>query len=416
MRNLERVAPAIAALALITAAGAGADEREAHNAFGQQMRAMLVERYGLKDARYDEACFCIRHSDGVINLHNFYNEVLHERLDAATVAERISGSLLRARVPGAQILPALRERYFIELQANLQSRLLPSASAAGGFPLRVVGDQLALTLVEDQPKAMGYLSSSELQKRGLDFARVLEQATAALLKRQPPNLRQLEAGVYMVEGDDYAGTHFLLGRLHESMRLQGDPVAVFVNNHVVFVTGERDLDGLGRVAVEVESASEAPRSWSPRALRLHGGRWEPWKAAASLPVFRAYEQMRRKALALDYEIQSRVLEKFQESLPPDAAITRDEHAFPARYILLADKTTHELRSIATLAREADTLLPVVDEVVLQGPDDKSMATVPWDRFIAAMGKGARLTDLWPRRYRVAKFPSDKQIAQMRSGH
>ena len=68
-------------------------------------------------------------------------------------------------------------------------------------------------------------------------------------------------------------------------------------------------------------------------------------------------------------------------------------------------------SYATWTETTNSLLPKTDVLVL-GRIDGSIAMVEWQKVVDVVGDLMEPLDIYPPRYRVREFPSEKQLAAM----
>ena len=85
----------------------------------------------------------------------------------------------------------------------------------------------------------------------------------------------------------------------------------------------------------------------------------------------------------------------------------------ATYSVLQKKNTEEILSYAVWGDGVDTLLPETDRVVLIRNPDKPEGFVHWSTVREVMGREMQdVPDLYPKRFRVRKFPTAEQLSEM----
>ncbi len=380
------------------------------DAWGRQLATALHELDAKAAIRFDSAAFELTFESGeekgVIGLTNYWDEARQSKQTVDEVAARIHGSY--AAASSNRVLPSLRERAVIEVDANLRARLDPKIGgghATDSVPYQPVGDDLALGLVEDRAESMSWLTTKSLADRSATFDATLERATRDLLARPPPKMTTIRPGTFRFDGDEYGSTHVLLGRLDRGVAVRGAAIAVFTSRETVFVTGSDDSDGLAAVVAATQTEGTKPRAWVPRVLRAAQAGWEP---APELP---GLVDLARVGWVADYERQTDVLRK----LANDAG-SAAEDAFAAKASAIRDKQTGRVVTYATLTQTVDTLLPEVDVVDLalwEHDSAKHIGLVKLASLRAVLGDHFTKTALWPPRYLVTSFPSARELAKLR---
>lgn len=392
-----------------------AEERAAADAFAR--RAMeALRKAGVKESiHYDSERFLLRvgGEDGggqTIFLNNFYGEYqtqppetrdrIFERMKAlGDLPERPEG-FAEAR---PALRPVVRPRTYFELL-----KLLGPQGPGAGMPVdwRPLGGALAVTLVRDTPHAMEYLSPEALAKWGTTFEEALAQATQNLRRESNEPLEQLGPGACGSKWDDsYAASRMLLDEVVRRCVVRGDPVVMVPHRDMLLITGTEEPEGLSLAAERAEVFFRLPRSVDGRALRRTARGWEPFMPAPTSPAWTPLRRLAVASLAREYAEQKERLEQVHARQGVDIFIAtfipyQDEHG--------------RVFSQAVWTEGIDTLLPRADVILFKdqelGPDAAPVAVVRWELVQRDVGRLlVRDESLYPERYRVKGFPSEKQL-------
>jgi len=137
-------------------------------------------------------------------------------------------------------------------------------------------------------------------------------------------------------------------------------------------------------------------------LRLDGDEWTPWMPPSSHPSYKEFQQLRLQSLGQDYAQQKGLLDKLHEKNGEDVFVA----AFNA-----IKSPDGKLFSYATWTDTTNSLLPKTDVLVL-GRIGKVPAMVEWQKVVDVAGDLMEPLDIYPPRYRVREFPSEKQLKAM----
>lgn len=370
-------------------------------AWGRAVVARLQQLEPRRQLRFDEAAFEIAFEDGetkgAIALTNHWAEATAASSSVDEVADRIHRSLGTNASNG--LLPILRERVTIEVDAHLRAEHDPKLGSSDRVPYRPIADVLAIGLVEDRANTVEWLSNKGLEEKKLTFDVSLASATRALLARPAPAMKTLAPGAFRFDGDEYGATRFFLGAMEKGLSVRGDAVAFFVSRETVLVTGSDDVEGQKALLQEVSEEVKKPRAWTPRLLRRRGTTWVRFEGT---PI--ATEVQRRGVLA-DYDRQTKLLRSY----------ARDEDPFTAEAIAVQNKKNGNVFTMATLTETVDTLLPEVELVSLalwEKGKARHIGVVRFDVLEKTMGPRMTKTPHWPVRYRIAKFPTSAEVKAM----
>src|SRR5262249_7945944 len=112
--------------------------------------------------------------------------------------------------------------------------------------------------------------------------------------------------------------------------------------------------------------------------------------------------------ATDYSEQKEILDALHSK--------RGEDVFVASYSAMQKKAGGQVMSFCVWSDNVDSMLPCTDEVLFfrQTSEDKgeTLATGNGDRVRQVVGGLMTPLNLWPVRYRVNKFPTASQLAEI----
>ena len=137
-------------------------------------------------------------------------------------------------------------------------------------------------------------------------------------------------------------------------------------------------------------------------MRLDGDEWTPWMPPPSDPAYKEFQELRLQTLGQDYAEQKALLDKLHEKNGEDVFVA----AFSA-----IQSPEGRLFSYATWTATTNSLLPKTDVLVL-GRVGGNIAMVEWQKAMDVAGELMEPLDIYPPRYRVRAFPSEKQLKAM----
>ena len=203
-------------------------------------------------------------------------------------------------------------------------------------------------------------------------------------------------------GDSYDASRLLLKDAIRSFRVKGDHIAMIPNRENLIVVGSEDVVGLeGMVKLAAKAMSEA-RPISGIALRLDGDEWTPWMPPSSHPSFNDFRELQLQSFGQDYAHQKEMLDKLHEE--------KGEDIFVASFSGIKSPDGG-LFSYATWTATTDSLLPKTDTLVL-GRLGGEPQMVPWEKAVEVVGDLMEAVDIYPPRFRVREFPTEKQLKAM----
>ena len=360
---------------------------------------------------FKEAEFAVVGGNGRINLSNFYAEYCqlpwHKR---KAFIQRTVGIF-------ASVRDELPED-FDEARSNLMPKIWMRSSFAnqallcrieGNSPpdLDVVplGEHLLTTIVYDLPESMQTIPPKQFETWQISSYEAWEIAIENLSERTRAMAKIGDHLVSAVSGDNYdANRLFLVDRLRE-IGMTGHLVAMVPNRDTLYITTLDDGLGLKMMAELSDKTLQAePRPMSPFPLQYVDDEWVDWHPPVNHVLYPRFQEMRARYMQGEYSEQKALLEKLQEN---------GEYAnqFVASYSVLQKKDTSEILSYAVWGDGVDTLLPETDRVALIRNPEKPLGFVPWARVREVMGTEMKEDlDLYPKRFRVRKFPTEEQLS------
>lgn len=388
--------------------------------FARLVMGELRKLDGDSELRYDQEQFLIeRGGEGFINLSNLYHEYCQaDRKERGKVLERFVRGCVGTtgfELPEdfddvhPDLLPVVRSRFYLESVA-LQSRARGGDGLA--VPQQMIGDHLALSLVYDLPQAMRSIIQEDLDQWGVSFYEAVEAARRNLEQMGNVAFASLQGqggdGVYIsATGDNYDASRLVMLDLVRKMPVRGDYIAMVPNRDTLVIAGSEDEAGLAVMCKVAEDSFEKPRPISTVALRLEGDQWESWLPAPDSPLFAKFHELRLRTVGMEYNDQKELLDQIHQSTGQDI--------FVASFSALQHKETGKVGSYAIWPEGAETLLPETDDIVLMRGDpsqsDVELAAAgSFDRVRQVAGHLMQPLGMYPERYRVAEFPTAKELA------
>jgi hypothetical protein len=358
----------------------------------------------------------VRGSQIFFNLHNAYAEWQGApRLRRNAVLRFFAASLLEPAEPPESVdearpnlLPRVRELEWYEVMK------LQFADARDGRGPAVVyeplNEELALEIVYDLPTAVMSLAPDRLEAWGLSLDEAVRTARANLRERTPGTFEELEPGVFISPWQDtYDSSRLVLVELITRLDVRGDPVALLPHRDHLFLTGSDDERGLGRAADLAAPLLEDHRRVTGRACVWRDGRWQPFVPPEGHPHRNRFAELRMQTDAGNYDEQKSVLEGQAEA--------RGDDVFVASVLVMTDDETGESASLCTWTDGVPTLLPRADQIAFVTPgrteEETRIMRVPWDHAASVMHHAMQPQGLVPERWRVDRFPSEHEQAELR---
>jgi hypothetical protein len=307
------------------------------------------------------------------------------------------------------LLPAIRNRNHFELTA-LQMRADKDTSFH--WPYRVLAGSLGVGLVYDLRESMMHVHQHSLDGWKVTFDGAFEVACRNLQQGTQDSLERVETGVWMSPWrDSYDPSRMLLTDYIRGHEVTGDPVVMVPNRDTLLLAGSADADALGTLAALAEEACERSRPISGVAFRLDADdQWHPFLPADDQPHYEKFKVFQMRTICGDYADQAEALKALHEKTGEDV--------FVASFSALQRQDTRQIRSYCVWSEGVVALLPRTDDLFFFRPkgseDGEVVATVPWEQAQAVLGERIKPVGSYPERYLVEGFPSEKQLAVLRS--
>ncbi len=300
------------------------------------------------------------------------------------------------------LLPVVRGRSYFDL-TRLRGEIESGNPAS--WPYQVLAEHFGVALVYDLPESMRSVQQTSLDAWGVTFYEAMEVARENLARLPakfigPPS----GEGVYLsATRDGYDASRLVLIDLVRQFKVNGEHIAMIPNRENLVVVGSDDVKGLSGMLKLAVKAWEQPRPISGIALRLDGDEWVPWLPGVSHPLFKDFHQIQLQWLAHDYAEQKVLFDKLHEK--------KGEDIFVAAFSATEVPDGRVVSYTAWAAEVTHALLPKTDMVVL-GRIGGERRMVQWQELMDMVGDLMEPLDIYPARYRVREFPSEKQFAAM----
>ena len=300
------------------------------------------------------------------------------------------------------LLPSVQARSHYEL-FSLDAQLQGLKEAKR--PYQIFAEYFAANVVYDLPEAMTHITQEQLDKWGVSFYEAMEAARENLARLQFSFIGPGEGdGLWCaMTKDSYDAARILLLDVIRGFRVRGDIVAMIPNREKLLVTGADDLHGLKGMLKLAADAIQQPRRISGIALRLDGNDWVPWLPDAPHPLFREFQQHQIQSFGQAYAEQKELLDKWHVKTGGDI--------FVATFSAIQRPDGRVLSWAAWAAGVTDAMLPKTDALMI-GRSGGKPAMVLWEKAMDVAGDLMEPMDIYPPRYRVREFPSEKQLAAM----
>jgi hypothetical protein len=179
------------------------------------------------------------------------------------------------------------------------------------------------------------------------------------------------------------------------------------DRETLLVTGADDTCGLTGMSMLAMTRLDKPRRISGVALRLDGDAWAPWLPAEDHPLYLDFKRLRTLSSGLDYMEQKELLDKLRQR--------RGGIDYVVPYLLIGSVEVEELTSFALWGEGVSVagLLPRADMIAFAFLSGAEPLTVPWERAVEVVGDMMKPMAMYPERWRVLDFPSDRQLRAMR---
>ncbi len=379
--------------------------------------AAAIKRSGVaEEIQFDDRTFeliVMATPQRSVFLNNIYEEYCRApRLARQQLLERFARGIgVVSEMPAdfeqarPHLLPRVRERFYhdlIRIQMELRSQ------TALRVPTQPLAGYYAVELAYDLPDSIMTVSAEHLERWGVTFEQALSAARDNLWKISNEDFLKLDEGAFVSSWrDNHDASRLVLHDLIWQLEVKGDHVAMAPHRDVLLVTGADDEKGLLSMAEAAEKVAGDPRAITTVAVRLQGTQWTPFVPEGDSAAHRKLRDLRTRAIAREYEEQKNLLQAQLHS--------RGEDIFVASVMLMEDRRTGRLETVAAWGQGVDTLLPRVDRIGFIMPAAKdSLHLVDWDVAWKTVGALMKAVGHAPERFRVQEFPNAEQLAAMRS--
>ncbi len=337
----------------------------------------------------------------IMYLHNLWAMAEGESLDDQRAI--IAGFLeqMQAQMPIPENWETAKDRVFLALRDATHHMSLLGREGFDAVSEPVLEDLLHV-LCADLETTIVSVGNKQLEEWGVSLGEAWAVALANTA-RFAPHLEPAEAGAMMrIQAGTIDAASYLMA--------PGWLERIADGRHVLAWAAERDwinvlvLDDELPYAAFAELAlkewEEASRSISPRLYTLAKGEVVPVTLPPDHEAFGALELARYKHRATQYAIQKEELDRWHEE--------NDVDIFVASFMVY--ETEDGYRSVVAWPDECLGLLPEVDVAILMS-DDGQPTEIPFEALVEAAGIAPSKT-LFPRRYRVERWPDREVLAEL----
>jgi len=401
--------------------------------FAEMVTAALISRGEKRSLRYEPTRFALivenesgepQQLFGLAAMFDEYNTALESERGA--VVERYCGFFLgvnRNTLPETfaeakdGLMLIIRHRYLYQVM-QMRLALEQGVTATSDelpqeqeIPHIVVGDEFAAGLGYDFPDAMIQITERQLKKWGVSFDDVYACALENLKKRSEKPLVEAVTGVFISNWQDgYDASRILLTDLIAGLPLKGAPVVMLPSAENMVVTGADDLEGLESVLNVTEPMADKPRSMVSVPLILRGDEWSQFEIAPEHPLYERFRVLRISATARSYADQRGVVTEWLQSVGAPAVVTP---------YLATQRKDGSVSSCSVWPEGLPCVIPRADSVVFTGDGSDSnqevVACNSWEKVLEVVGGLLKPTPFHPELYRVERFPSTTELAQIGMG-
>lgn len=398
--------------------------------FAVMVQSALIARGETRTLRFESARFALIVENetgepeqlfGLAAMFDEYNTA--PELDRGAVIDRYCGFFLgvnRNTLPDTfaeakdGLMLIIRHRYLYQvmqmrlaLEQGIKSAVdeLPQDQE---IPHRILGDDFAAGLSYDFPDAMIQITGRQLEKWGVTFDQVYQCALENLKKRSDKALVEAVDGVFIANWQDgYDASRVLLEDVFANLNVKGAPVVMLPSAESLIITGSEDDEGLASVLNVIEPMADKPRSMVGFPLVWRHGEWSPFEIPVEHPLYERFRVLRISAIARSYADQRGVVSEWLQSVGDAAVVTP---------YLATQKRDGSVSSCSVWPEAVECLIPRADSVVFTGSSAESnqevVACNSWERVLEVVGGLMKPTPFHPELYRVQRFPTTTELAQI----
>lgn len=386
--------------------------------FAETLRKRLVATEVLTpEAVYVPESFAIREGSRSVYLDNLFAE-LHHRWPwqrRAVIARWLESTReMELAEPGsfeeakADLLPVLRHPAGFKSVALLEGTVSESTIDAASRPLT---PNLGIYVAVDRPASMRFVGEALLQRWGVTFETVFEQALDNLRNRSKTPLKKVGRGVVVSTfGDSYDASRLLLSEILAQVEAPGDPVALAPGRSALILTGDRDGESLATaMQVALEAWENEPRPVSLLPIVRRAGQWHELVLPRGHACYDLLCELRVREAAQLYDDQTPALQSWMER--------QGEDVYVAQLIASRHTETGRFNSIAVWSKGVDSLLPRAEQIAFFDPDrveeERTLALVDFDLVELHLSQVFERTAHVPERLRVRSFPPEETLLELR---
>jgi hypothetical protein len=232
------------------------------------------------------------------------------------------------------------------------------------------------------------------------------------LRALAPGFRELKRGLWVsLEEDDFDASRLLLPQARQ-LDVRGAPVAVAANRNALFITGDRDEDGLELLAEVAAKELAEERSLAPVLLR-YAGEWQPWMPAADSRSYATFKRWELKATLDRYNRQKAELEALEELVGKGAHPFQD-FFYASVQALVAPKDNWATAKTMCFWFPTPSLLPRCEVLCLRADQHGPVVSVRWADATALLPDLMKQLEGYPERWQVDHFPNEEQLQALRA--
>lgn len=402
--------------------------------FAELVKSELTKRGENRILKYDEPRFAliVENENGepeqMFGLNAMFDEFnTAPSGERSIVVERYCGFFLgvnRNTLPEnfedakERLMIIIRHRYLFQvMQLRLALEQGVTSVPADDLPLEqeiphiIVGEQFAAGLSYDFPDAMIQITGRQLEKWGVSFDDALAAALENLETQSEKALVEAVPGVYISNWQDgYDASRVLLTEMLLKLPVVGTPVVMLPSSENLVMTGSDDLDGLASVLNVIEPMADKPRSMVSVPLVFRGGEWIPFELPVDHPLYERFRVLKVSATARSYADQRGVVQDWLKNIGEAAVVTP---------FLATQRLDGSVSSCAIWAEGPIGYIPRAESVVFTGAagteNQEVVACGSWEKVLEVVGGLLKPTPYFPELYRVERFPSATELAQIGMG-
>jgi hypothetical protein len=280
--------------------------------------------------------------------------------------------------------PQLRLRLYGRVFHAVRAAELEAKGAAEALPgtLAIAGDVLVSAAV-DIGEGVVPVTQQQAADWGVGLRDVVDAALQNGFGRDSAGVQARRPGTYVVTDEQLGASLTVRPSMLGGFPVKGAPVLLAPGRGAVIVTGSDDPEGLQaavQIADEIAGSPEGLVTAVPLVLRSDWWEVFDWPAEPALLALTARLSRRFAAAAYAYQ----------------ATLFAEASAYPASAKLF-QAPDGRVVLVASWTRGQETLLPVVDDVVVVS-EDGTARKLPFAQVVEA--PGVTPTDLVPQRYHV----------------